>query len=421
MELIDILKKRRSVRAFLPKKVRRGLIEKLIKAAQQSPVSCNLQLTQYVAVDDKELLKKLGRDVSYKFKYAPTVIVVLVDSRFTVERASAITGVGMAVENMILRAVDLGLATCPMAGFGKDEVIKKYLNIPSHMDVVLLLAVGFQDETVSKELITKLSSKNVFNFNTYGDLKTINGSNRLEDHTPESIIDYRSRIAPVYLDRFRLSSFNEKYYKTIVTGIKNILPKSNGEKSVLARPSRDRWLDLMSYDGEFIRNISETEISKQYKFWVSDYIPANLAFLKKKFKLSIIQIDSSNNIPTKEKFDVISFITQLDFTPENKNLLRSAASVLNKDGLLFISVIRNHWYKRLIFFLMKLPRYIKGKHNNIYEGNTYYKIGPHTHQDLWETTTFLDNSGLKLIVDKSFNFYRNGVKVKLLVFKSGLK
>src|SRR3989338_8968832 len=145
MELFDILKKRRSVRKYENKKVGRDLIAELIKAAQLSPVSCNLQLTQYVVVDDEDLLARLGKDVSYKFRYSPTTVVVLVDSRITVERSSAITTAGMAIENMILRAIELGLATCPMAGFGKDEVIRRVLGIPDHMDIVLLLAVGYQD------------------------------------------------------------------------------------------------------------------------------------------------------------------------------------------------------------------------------------------------------------------------------------
>ena len=407
MELIDILKKRRSVRKYKTDKVGHNLIEDLIRTAQQSPVSCNLQLTQYIVVDDKELLLKLGQDVSYKFKYAPTIIVVLVDSRFTVERASAITGAGMAVENMLLRAVDLGLATCPMAGFRKDKIIKQYLNIPEHMDITLLLSVGYQDETVLKEPIPRLDYKKVFSFNSYGNLKTLNGSSKLEDHTPESITDYRSRIAPVYLDRFRLSSFSEKYYKKIVHEIEKVLPDGKS----------GNWLDLISYDGEFIKKVSESEWSQKYKFWVSDYVSSNLSFLKKSLGYKSVQIDFDNNVSTEETFDFISFITQLDFTPKSNELLESAISKLNTDGYLFVSVIRNRWYKRVVLFLMKLPRFIMGKYNNIYEGNTYYKIGPYSYKNLNQTVTFLDNLGLKLIENKSFNFHKNGVIVKLLVFK----
>ena len=203
MELFDILKKRRSVRKYENKKVGRDLIAELIKAAQLSPVSCNLQLTQYVVVDDEDLLARLGKDVSYKFRYSPTTVVVLVDSRFTVERSSAITTAGMATENMILRAVELGLATCPMAGFGKDEVIKRVLGIPDYMNIVLLLAVGYQDMSVHQEPMVRLDYKEIYSFNAY-EMKTLNGSDKLKNHTPQPTSGLKVLIPPKHLQVYTL-------------------------------------------------------------------------------------------------------------------------------------------------------------------------------------------------------------------------
>ncbi|HXK40854.1 MAG TPA: nitroreductase family protein [Candidatus Paceibacterota bacterium] len=378
MELLDILKKRRSVRKYYDKKVSRDLIAELIKAAQLSPVSCNLQLTQYVVVDDDNLLAQLGRDVSYKFKYAPTTMVVLVDSRFTVERSSAVTTAGMAIENMILRAVELGLATCPMAGFGKDEVIRRVLGIPDHMDIVLLLAVGYQDMSVHQEPMVRMDYKEIYSFNAY-EMKTLNGSGRLKDHTPLSLIDYRKRIAPVYLDRFRLTSFSGKYYDLVARE----LSKFKGD-----------WLDLLSYDGEFVRRMK--------KCAASDYLPANLDFLKKELGCETVLIDSDNNILTDKKFDFISFVFQLDFTPDSGKLLKSAMGKLNEGGYIFIATIRGLWYKRLIFWFRRILRRLRGKRNNIYEGNVFYKIGP------------FSRVNLKLPVVKSFKFYKNGLEVKIM-------
>jgi nitroreductase len=160
MELTEIFNKRRSYRQYLEKPVSLELIDELIKASSFAPVSCNLQLTQYIVVTDKEILDRLGKDVSYKFKYAPCSIIVLQDSRFSIERYSGIMSAGMAVENILLKAVELGLGTCPMAGFKKDKIIKKILNIPGYMDIVLAISVGYSDPSFNMADMQRISIAN---------------------------------------------------------------------------------------------------------------------------------------------------------------------------------------------------------------------------------------------------------------------
>ena len=52
----------------------------------------------------------------------------------------------MAVENMILVALDKGIGACPIMGF-KEKVLKQMLNIPEHYDIALVLALGYPDES----------------------------------------------------------------------------------------------------------------------------------------------------------------------------------------------------------------------------------------------------------------------------------
>jgi nitroreductase len=98
MELQTAFTTRRSIRHYTDKRVPREHLEMLIKAAELAPVSCNLQLTKYIIVDDTELIKTLRKEVSYKFAYTPSFIIVVHDTRFTIERSSGIMSAGMAVE-----------------------------------------------------------------------------------------------------------------------------------------------------------------------------------------------------------------------------------------------------------------------------------------------------------------------------------
>src|SRR3989344_6232320 len=113
MNLDEVFKKRRSIRHYLDKPVPREIIHKLIEATQLAPNSCNMQLVRYIVIDHGELLRELRKKVSYKFAYSPCAILVVSDSRITVERKSAVMSAGMAVENLLLKAVDLGLSALP--------------------------------------------------------------------------------------------------------------------------------------------------------------------------------------------------------------------------------------------------------------------------------------------------------------------
>ena len=55
MELREALVGRRTVRRFLDRPVPRDTVEQLIDAARWAPSACNLQLWEFVVVDDPEL------------------------------------------------------------------------------------------------------------------------------------------------------------------------------------------------------------------------------------------------------------------------------------------------------------------------------------------------------------------------------
>ena len=215
MEFKDILNLRRSHRQYKNTPVSRDLILELIQSASMAPVSCNLQLTQYIILDDQDLILKLSKEVSYKFKYAPCCIVVLQDLQFSIERHSGIMSASMAAENILLCATGLGLSTCAMAGFSKDEKTKKILGVPDYMTISLLISVGYSDDGVYMAPIPRIPIEERFNFNAYKEFRPLNESPILSNQSITDIINYRSRIAPVYLDRFRLSSYNPLFYEDV--------------------------------------------------------------------------------------------------------------------------------------------------------------------------------------------------------------
>ena len=112
MELEEVLQKRRSVRKFTQEAVPEELIDKLLHAAMSGPSACNRQPWEFWVVTEPETLEKLRKASRFTNYEAKLVIVVAGNlsralpmqlSEYWIQDCSA------ATENILLRAVDLGL------------------------------------------------------------------------------------------------------------------------------------------------------------------------------------------------------------------------------------------------------------------------------------------------------------------------
>ena len=144
MDFFDAVTARRSVRQFKADAVGRNVLEKIVAAGIEAPSGCNLQLRQYVIVEDPAVMDKL-RPLSGAIDGAPAAIVLLVDPQrskfgdeFWVQDASA------AMENMLLAAVALGYAACWVEGALRrcEEQLRAILNVPANLRVWSLMPVG---------------------------------------------------------------------------------------------------------------------------------------------------------------------------------------------------------------------------------------------------------------------------------------
>jgi nitroreductase len=113
-------------------------------------------------------------------KQAPVIIVVCARPADDVIRDGKeyyLLDTGMAVENMLLAATDLGLVTHPMSGVNETEV-KRILQIPDDVRVVIVTPLAYPLEAsydlAAKERLsqrTRKSLKEVAYFNKWGELE----------------------------------------------------------------------------------------------------------------------------------------------------------------------------------------------------------------------------------------------------------
>jgi len=188
MELLKAMQSRRSIRKFKSNEVPDPVIKDLLEAARLAPSGSNLQATRFVVIKSPAERMKLKECTPLPFVvHAPVVIACCIDGEAmgnTMVRykelmeAQAFVGTpladdntlmeaaakrrssmdqatikayltlnaAIAIEHIVLRAVDLGLGSCWIMMFDSAKT-KSMLELDDRYDVVALLPVGYPDQS----------------------------------------------------------------------------------------------------------------------------------------------------------------------------------------------------------------------------------------------------------------------------------
>lgn len=158
MEFSDVIAKRRSVRHFNNKlDVPEEDVRYLLECAIAAPTAGNIQPWRFTVVRTPEAREQLAAALRQRWATAaPVVIVISMDPRPCVaryadrgERLYCIQDTAAAVENMLLAAVDRGLAACWIGAFDPDAV-RDALNLASPIEPVAIVPVGYSAESAGR-------------------------------------------------------------------------------------------------------------------------------------------------------------------------------------------------------------------------------------------------------------------------------
>ena len=137
------LYERRTTRRFDPgRPVPRELILELLDAALIAPTSCNLQMWDFVVVDEPDQRERLGR-LSLQVLTTPVTIFVAYGREYSEEGQANIQSASAALMNMSLAAHVLGLGTFWINQLGPRPQVGQILGLPPDREVVAALAVGW--------------------------------------------------------------------------------------------------------------------------------------------------------------------------------------------------------------------------------------------------------------------------------------
>ncbi len=147
---MDLVRARASVRRYDPRPVALEAILSAVEAAHLAPSAQNTQPWRFVVVRDPESLKRLA-GAAFSGIYLPTrfaarapVIVALCANRARPiqGKASYQLDCGIAGEHLVLRAAELGLATCWIEWFNRGGA-RRSLGVPPLVEVVALISMGY--------------------------------------------------------------------------------------------------------------------------------------------------------------------------------------------------------------------------------------------------------------------------------------
>ncbi len=169
MDIYEAITTRRSIREFKEVPVAYEVLEKCIDAARLAPTAMNCQLCEYIIVDDEKLLPQVLDAINTlsgvprpEGGWSPgrrpgAYIVALINAELEAEIGAGRTNThydgGMAMENMVLVALEQGLGSCVMTGIDRGK-LRQVLNIADKYEIAMLLALGYPDENPVVEVAT---------------------------------------------------------------------------------------------------------------------------------------------------------------------------------------------------------------------------------------------------------------------------
>ena len=153
MEVFEAIRTRRSIRAYRDEPVAREQLLRFLEAIRLAPSWKDKQCWNVIVLSDREQIRKLGELLRWNpgkavFDTAPCFIVVTADpekSGIRDDKPYYMTDVGIALENGVLAAAEMGLGTCWVGAFTEGP-IKDFLGIPESIRIVALTPLGIPAE-----------------------------------------------------------------------------------------------------------------------------------------------------------------------------------------------------------------------------------------------------------------------------------
>ncbi|MBN3041101.1 MAG: nitroreductase [Candidatus Omnitrophica bacterium] len=145
MDLMPIIKKRRSVRRFKNKEICPELIENILQAGRWAPSGLNNQPWKFMVLEgeNKDALCKFTHCQSI-IKSAEKLIAVFLNKKTSYNYQKDLMAIGASIENMLLYIHCQGLGACWLGEIlNQRKKVHKFLKLGSTLELEAVIALGY--------------------------------------------------------------------------------------------------------------------------------------------------------------------------------------------------------------------------------------------------------------------------------------
>lgn len=199
MNVIEAIKKRKSIRGFKPDPIKKEIISEILEIAGRAPSAMNTQPWEFIVITGsvlnnirREIVKKLNNgeqihpehsvvewpsdsvyrhrqvelakqifklmeipredkakrakwlERGFRFFDAPAAIIITTDR--SLSESGPLLDIGAVMQTLCLAALDFGLGTCiEDQGVLYPEVVRKFAGIPDSKRIIISIAIGYPD------------------------------------------------------------------------------------------------------------------------------------------------------------------------------------------------------------------------------------------------------------------------------------
>jgi nitroreductase len=148
-DMVEFIFQRRSIRRFTAEPVEEAKVKTLLEAAMAAPSSNNRRPWHYVVTHDRGTLNRLGEAHPYGKMLYQATLAVAVCADPGISPVMWVQDCSAATENILLAASSLGLGACWLGCHPYEDrtgAVRQILEIPQHIEVLSLLAIGHPGE-----------------------------------------------------------------------------------------------------------------------------------------------------------------------------------------------------------------------------------------------------------------------------------
>jgi len=159
MKLIHIIRKRRTIRSFIPKKVSKNKIGLICEAGRWAPSGLNNQPWNFIIVQNERIKLKIVDFTRYSHivKSADFIILIFLDKKRSYHLIKDCQAIGACIENMLLCATDMGIGSCWIGQIlNKKDKIREFFRLNKRYELMACLAFGYSK---SKPRVSRMPLK----------------------------------------------------------------------------------------------------------------------------------------------------------------------------------------------------------------------------------------------------------------------